>query len=664
MNRHSSSASRTGSPAPLPPELLGAYPGPAILIDPEDAVHSWSTAAEAACGDPSASLDGRQPSELLEDAGDRAIGKALATARDSGAAELTGSFPTDSGDEPARTLRLTRVGGPDSGWVLLMAEEERGEASEPSKGHPEGLTPELMDALPYGVMVFQGQRLEYANPAAASLLDRSQPANLQGLMVASVVYDEDREQMGRLLNQAAETGRADGRLRLLGRQDQPLEMEASLALLGDPAKPTLQLVFHPLTRQRGLERALRESEERYRSLIGSLEEGFWMGGSDGATADVNQALLDLLGYARDEMLDRPLPDFADADERDSLRQRLNQLEESQPRTLQTRLMRRDGRSVPVSIRMVIMPDPSTGIPALFAFLTDLSAQQSLRKRLRRETGLNEAILSSLPGIFFLVGPALGLTRWNTNLSHQTGWAALDLAGLPAPELFVESDREAVRTLLEEASEGASGELEAQLVGTDGGAIPYELSVATGEHGFVAALGVDITERKALEADLERMATVDDLTGVWNRAAIDRELDREVERTRRYGNPLSLMLLDLDRFQQVNDQYGRETADKVLKDVAAQMGENKRATDLLARWGGNQFFLLAPDTEPAGARKMAENLRGLVAGTDFDPVASLQASFGVTSYQPGDTVPTLVERLERALRDAKNGGRNRVTVAGG
>ena len=665
MNRQSPPPEASDSASPLPQELLRSYPGPALLVDPAGAIHSCNDPAVSACGQSPEALAGLDAAELFKGGKKRSFRNRLRRARSAGEAGLEAPLQTPAGPGPQRTLRLVRVGPEDSQWVLLMAPAEA--EAEATEATPGGLCPNLMDALPYGVLVFQGQRLDYANPAAASLLDRTRPANLRGLMMASVVYGEDRERMGQLLGQAAETGRADGRLRLMDGHDQPLEMQVSLALMGESARPTLQLVFHPLTRQRGLERALRESEERYRSLIGSLEEGFWMGGGDGGTADVNQALLDLLGYAREEMLDRPLPDFADAEVADELRQRLNGLEEGQPRSFETRLRRRDGRPVPVAIRMVIMPDPSTGLPALFAFITDLSANHSLRERLRRETGLNEAILGSLPGIFFLAGPGLGLTRWNTNLSRQTGQAALDLAGLPAPELFAEADREAVRSLLERAMEGNGGELEAHLAGADGATIPFGLSVAPvalGERGFVAALGVDITERKALEADLERMATVDALTGAWNRAAMDRHLAQEVERSRRYGNPLSAILIDLDRFQQVNDHYGRDTADGVLRELVARIGANKRATDFLARWGGDQFLLLAPDTDLDGARTLADNLHTLIANHDFDPVALIQSSIGVTAYQAGDSVSSLVERLERTLHEAKNRGRSQVMMTAG
>jgi diguanylate cyclase (GGDEF)-like protein/PAS domain S-box-containing protein len=288
----------------------------------------------------------------------------------------------------------------------------------------------------------------------------------------------------------------------------------------------------------------------------------------------------------------------------------------------------------------------------------------LRDRLRRETGLNEAILGSLPGIFFLVGPGLGLTRWNTNLTRQTGLAALDLAGLPAQELFDQADREAIRTLLEGPGRDEGGEMEACLITTDGHQIPYRLSVAPvdlGDSGFLAVLGLDISERKALEADLERMATVDELTGAWNRAAMERQLDTEIERSRRYGNPLSLLLLDLDRFQSVNDHFGREIGNQVLHDLVARLRANNRATDFLGRWAGDQFLLLAPDTELAGAATLAENLHGLVAAQDFDPVALVRCSIGVTAYQPGDSLSDLVERLEGGLKEAKRRGRNQVMV---
>ncbi|HKJ70556.1 MAG TPA: PAS domain S-box protein [Gammaproteobacteria bacterium] len=657
----SPSAPDPASPPPAAAQLLAAATGPAVLVGPDDCVRDWNPATAEVLGGDVERLAGTAAADLFRGGKKRSFRSRLRQARESGAAEMTAPLQAGGGPGPELSLRLVQTGDPDHGWVLVLGEA----VGEPEPPARQGLCPSLMDALPYGVLVFRGQRLDYANPAAAALLNRGHADDLQGLMMASVIYGEDRERMGQLLGRATESGRADSRLRLLDADHRPVEVEASLALLGERASPTLQLVINPAIRQRGLERALRESEERYRSLIGSLEEGFWMGGGDGGTADVNQVLLDLLGYRRDEMLDRPLPDFAEPGERDRLRGHLNRLEEGEPRAFETRLQRRDGGIVPVGLRMVIMPDPSTGIPALFAFVNDLSARHSLIERLRRETGLNEAILGSLPGIFLLAGSGLELTRWNTNLSRQAGRPALDLAGLPAPELFVEADREPVRALLEGAVAGAGGELEARLQTTAGEGIPFRLSVAPvglGERGFVAALGVDITERQALEAELQEQATRDALTGAWNRGATERQLQWELERTRRYGNPLSLVLIDLDHFQHVMGHYGRDTGDRVLQDLAALIEANKRATDFLGRWGGDQIMVLAPDTELAGAVTLAHNLHALIDGHDFDPVALLPSTIGVTAYRAGDSYNDLVDRVETILHEGKRRGRNQVMVA--
>ncbi|MEF8793368.1 sensor domain-containing diguanylate cyclase [Thiohalorhabdus sp.] len=652
--------------APFPTELLRTYPGLTLLLDPEGRVHTWNHAGAAACGREPDALAGLDATELFKGPKKRAFRNRLDQARDRGEAEVTASLQTAEGTGPETNLRLIRVGPTDSGWVLMMAAGDPN-TQEPQGSDAPGLCPDLMDALPYGVLVLEGQRLDYANPAATSLLGLDGAEELRGLMMDSLIYEPDHEPMGELLSQAAETGRADGRLRLLGRSDRPAEMEVSLALVGADPQPTLQLVFRPTTRQRGLERALQDSEERYRGLIGSLGEGFWMGDSRGGTVDVNQALLDMLGYSQDDLRDRPLPELTDGEDADDLRQHLNRLEEGEPRSFQIRLRHGDGRSIPVGVRMVTMPDPSTGISALFAFVNDLSDHYSLREHLRRETGINEAILGSLPGIFFLAGPDLGLTRWNTNLSRQTGHAALDLAGLPAPELFAPANRQPVRDLLKGATADDDHEIEAHLRGASGDEVPYRLSVApvtVGERRFLAALGVDISDRKALEADLERMATVDGLTGAWTPAALEDRFTQELERTRRYGNPLSAVLLDLDRFQQVNDHYGRETGDQVLQGLGSLLAANKRAPDFLGRWGADRFLVLAPDTALAGARTMAGNLHDRIARHDFAPVVMVQTSMGVTAYHHGDTANTLLERLDQALHEAKDRGGNQVRVAEG
>ncbi|MFC0239936.1 sensor domain-containing diguanylate cyclase [Rhodopseudomonas telluris] len=161
--------------------------------------------------------------------------------------------------------------------------------------------------------------------------------------------------------------------------------------------------------------------------------------------------------------------------------------------------------------------------------------------------------------------------------------------------------------------------------------------------------------------LAQKASTDALTGVPNRLRFDERLQEEVARSERTGAPFSLVLLDIDRFKSINDVYGHPRGDQVLVQLAHTLKANVRQTDLLARWGGEEFVVLLIDTELAGAAEVAEKLRVLIAHTPFEQVGSVTSSFGAAEFHPGDSPSGILARADQALYRAKVHGRNRVEV---
>jgi diguanylate cyclase (GGDEF)-like protein len=165
----------------------------------------------------------------------------------------------------------------------------------------------------------------------------------------------------------------------------------------------------------------------------------------------------------------------------------------------------------------------------------------------------------------------------------------------------------------------------------------------------------------MQAELERLATTDTLTGIHNRRAFDEQLALELIRARRYGNKLALILLDIDHFKRINDRHGHQTGDRVLVDLARVVGGRLRASKVFARWGGEEFVVLAPNTDAEDAAHLAEEIRARVEAHDFPQVGRVTVSLGVTQYAPDDTTDRLWKRADTALYRAKAGGRNRVEV---
>lgn len=168
----------------------------------------------------------------------------------------------------------------------------------------------------------------------------------------------------------------------------------------------------------------------------------------------------------------------------------------------------------------------------------------------------------------------------------------------------------------------------------------------------------------LEADLKRQTVLDPLTQVLNRRGLDEVLSRELARYARYGNPLTVALVDLDHFKQLNDTHGHITGDMVLTGVARLLTKFVRRTDTVARMGGEEFVLILPHTGPGPAELLLERVRAGIAsyaGQEPEIPVTVTASIGFsTTRDRADVSPTeLLREADRALYEAKAAGRNRV-----
>ena len=174
---------------------------------------------------------------------------------------------------------------------------------------------------------------------------------------------------------------------------------------------------------------------------------------------------------------------------------------------------------------------------------------------------------------------------------------------------------------------------------------------------------EVSSAKQRANELEKEILVDPLTGVYNRRAYDKRIKEELQRFMRYGSPFSIVILDVDHFKSVNDQYGHAVGDLCLKEIIIRVQPMLRESDFLARFGGEEFVVLLPETEHKGAVDAAEKLRQSIEKTEFlhpgDKVA-ITISLGVTQVTADDLSPeSLFTRVDQALYRAKNEGRNRV-----
>ncbi len=159
--------------------------------------------------------------------------------------------------------------------------------------------------------------------------------------------------------------------------------------------------------------------------------------------------------------------------------------------------------------------------------------------------------------------------------------------------------------------------------------------------------------------LNELATLDRLTQVANRFEFDKILEHSLSVSRRYKRPISILLLDIDHFKQINDRFGHLIGDDVLKALSMLLRTQIRESDVVARWGGEEFMILLPDTPLPSAIKMAEALRQRIEVQNFDTIHNLTCSIGVAEFNPVEEADDLFHRADEKLYAAKNGGRNRI-----
>ncbi len=178
---------------------------------------------------------------------------------------------------------------------------------------------------------------------------------------------------------------------------------------------------------------------------------------------------------------------------------------------------------------------------------------------------------------------------------------------------------------------------------------------------------ELTDQLATaNAKLGELAVTDALTGLCNRRSLYEHLDREFNRSRRYGNPFAVLMLDIDHFKVVNDTWGHSTGDKVLVSVSGTMKDSVRKTDFVGRYGGEEFVIVAPETPLDAARVLGERIRKSVeistASAEELPAVTVSVGIACNENVRAETSEDLVQMADGALYEAKEGGRNRcVTV---
>jgi diguanylate cyclase (GGDEF)-like protein len=234
------------------------------------------------------------------------------------------------------------------------------------------------------------------------------------------------------------------------------------------------------------------------------------------------------------------------------------------------------------------------------------------------------------------------------------------------DLITQEAWEKMEDACDRVIEQGSASAELDLRDGAGKALPFYVTHTLIEHvdagRGIVGIGIDISYRKQLERELLERATTDALTGAFNRLKMEETLEHELSRCNRYNISLSVAMIDIDHFKQVNDTYGHDTGDEVLKAFTEVTRGQLRDVDILSRWGGEEFMIVSTDTTLDEMYTLAERVRNTIQAKPAVSGVGITASFGVGQYTPGETQKAFLKRVDDALYRAKSSGRNRVKLA--
>jgi len=458
--------------------------------------------------------------------------------------------------------------------------------------------------------------------------------------------------------------------------------------------------------------SLRESEERYRRIIETAQEGIWMIDAQASTTYVNPKLAELLGYSVEQMIGRAVWAFMDEADKPLAAANLERRRQGIAEQHDFKFLHENGKAVWVILNATPLFDPGGKYEGVLATVTDISE----RKRTEEATLRRNAELAALnqlaqalsklaePAallelIYQVISPVLD----NRNLYIALYDAAKQTVSFPvysmegrripwpgrrlsngltehiirtrAPLLLTRNLMASARALGITPGRELRSYLGVPMLAGDRVVGVIAMRDHEREDAFdlghqemlstIASQSAIALENARLFAETERLARTDALTGIANRRTLFEAGARELSRARRFGHPLSALMLDIDQFKQVNDTYGHARGDEVLHVLAQRCQQHIRESDLVARYGGEEFVILLVETELRGARSLAERLRDLLAQTVSDTgegPLQVTVSIGVAATN-GETVDfaALLQRADEALYAAKQAGGNRVEV---
>lgn len=418
-----------------------------------------------------------------------------------------------------------------------------------------------------------------------------------------------------------------------------------------------------------VQQALSESEDRLRAIFNSVQDGIIL--AEAQTRRflmVNASICRMLGYSPDELINVGVEGIHPEESLPYVLSEFDRLAKGEIGVAPNLPMKRkdgtvfyaDANSGPIVIN---------GVACLVGVFRDVSERRQGQLALSESEALFRTTFDTVQeGIILADAETRRFRMANDSICRMLGYSREELLELGVEDIHPEEDIANVVHQIERQIKREISLAPNLPVKRKDGTVFYADINATPMQvkggAFLVGVFRDITERNRAE-QAEELARRDSLTGLYNHRTFYSLLKDEIVRTQRFKRPVSLLMLDIDHFKHVNDTYGHQAGDAILKELSALLLKRARAVDRVCRYGGEEFMVILPETDAAMAMQIAERLLAAVGCQPFDingeKTISITVSIGVATYlQQVDSLEALVKAADDALYAAKEGGRNRVT----
>ncbi len=541
---------------------------------------------------------------------------------------------------------------------------------QPKKDHFPNLSEIVVSNLGIGIYILQDQVFVYTSPLYKKFTGYSDP-ELIGRNPLDYLDPEERSAVKRNAAKALKGKNTEPyEYSFRKKNGQKIWVKEVVSSITYRGKPAVLGSFVDITKHRLMEETLKESEERYRGALESIEDGYWEVDLEGKVLFFNDALCRIHGYSRDEMLALSREDYSAQDGVERWDEVWNEVYATgeSANGITWEINTKDGKEKSLEASVSLMKN-AKGQPVGFRGISrDVTERKLLEEEIRHSEERYRTILEEMEEWYFETDLSGNILFYNKLLLKNLGYSDKGLMGLNFKDLIEDNQIETLYKTFNQVYRTGEPirDFPYDFTRQDGSTTFTEFSIfpkrdGKGEVCGFRGVGHDITERKRAEERIQYLATHDVLTGLPNRLMFNQLLSHAINGAQRHERQLAVLFFDLDRFKVINDTLGHGAGDKLLQEVANRLRQTLRAVDVIARLGGDEFVILI---EEISNLDQVTAVARIVLSTVMKPIAIMEqecrvtASVGISIYpKDGMDEETLMKNADIAMYFAKEEGKN-------